>query len=126
MRYRWVNQNQTYVHVVGGGYLWSTKVNANSIGNRFYDAMTEAALGDVGFTFCDPQIKAIGVVNGLCESAPKPTEFGTTGEFWANEGWYPPGRFTEIDRPIRPKEQMGTSRYPKSIEHTRALSMHAS
>ena len=89
MRYRWVNQNQTYVHVVGGGYLWSTKVNANSIGNRFYDAMTEAALGDVGFTFCDPQIKAIGVVNGLCESTPKPTEFGTTGEFWANEGWYP-------------------------------------
>ena len=39
MRYRWVNQNQTYVHVVGGGYLCSPKVHANSRGNRFYDRL---------------------------------------------------------------------------------------
>ena len=52
-----------------------------------YDSMTEAAPGDVVFSFCDTYIKAIGVVNGLCESAPKPTEFGNTGEYWANEGW---------------------------------------
>ena len=25
MRYWWVNQNQTYVHEVGGAYLWSSK-----------------------------------------------------------------------------------------------------
>jgi len=64
--------------------------------------MTEAAPGDVVFSFCNTYIKAIGVVNGVCESAPKPTEFGTTGEYWANEGWYLPVRFTEINRPIRP------------------------
>ena len=108
MRYWWVNQNQTYVHEVGGGYLWSPKVNANGRGNRFYDSMTEAAPGDVVFSFCDTHIKAIGVVNGVCESAPKPTEFGTTGEYWANVGWYLPVRFTEINRPIRPKDHMGT------------------
>ena len=34
MRYWWVNQNQTYVHEVGGGYLWSPKVNANGKSNR--------------------------------------------------------------------------------------------
>jgi putative restriction endonuclease len=41
MRYWWVNQ--THVHEVGGGYLWSPKVNANGRSNRFYDSMTEAA-----------------------------------------------------------------------------------
>ena len=48
MNYWWANQNQTYVHEVGGGYLWSPKVNADGRRNRFYDAMTEAAPGDVG------------------------------------------------------------------------------
>jgi len=108
MKYWWVNQNQTYVHEVGGGYLWSPKVNANGRRNRFYDSMTEAMPGDVVFSFCDTYIKALGVVGGICQSAPKPTEFGTTGEYWANEGWYLPVRFTEIDRPIRPKDHMGT------------------
>jgi len=108
MKYWWVNQNQTYVHEVGGGYLWSPKANANGRRNRFYDSMTEAAPGDVVFSFCDTYIKALGVVTGICQSAPKPTEFGTTGEYWANEGWYLPVRFTEIDGPIRPKDHMGT------------------
>jgi putative restriction endonuclease len=108
MRYWWVNQNQTYVHEVGGGYLWSPKINADGRRNRFYDAMTEAYPGDVVFSFCDTYIKAVGVVIGACESAPKPTEFGAAGEYWANEGWYLPVRFTEINRPVRPKDHMET------------------
>jgi len=103
-----VNQNQTYVHEVGGGYLWSPKVNANGRRNRFYDAMTEAAPGDVVFSFCDTHIKAVGIVIGTCQSSPKPTEFGAAGEYWANEGWYLPVRFTELSRPIRPKDHMNT------------------
>ena len=106
MRYWWVNQNQTYLHEVGGGYLWSPKVNANGRRNRFYDSMTEAAPGDVVFSFCDTLIKAIGVVNGYAQSAPKPTEFGTTGQYWADEGWYLPVRFEELSRPLRPKDFM--------------------
>ena len=31
MRYWWVNQNQTYRHDIGGGYLWSPKRNANGV-----------------------------------------------------------------------------------------------
>jgi hypothetical protein len=108
MNYWWVNQNQTYVHEVGGGYLWSPKVNANGRRNRFYDAMTEAAPGDVVFSFCDTYIKAVGIVIGTCQSSPKPTEFGAAGEYWANEGWYLPVRFTEISRPIRPKDHIDT------------------
>ena len=108
MNYWWVNQNQTYVHEVDGGYLWSPKVNANGRRNRFYDSVTEAAPGDVVFSFCDTYIKAIGVVSGSCQSSPKPTEFGATGEYWANEGWYLPVRFTELSMPIRPKDHMDT------------------
>ena len=108
MKYWWVNQNQTYVHEVGGGYLWSPKVNANGRRNRFYDAMTEAAPGDVVFSFCDTYIKAIGVVVGACQSSPKPTEFGAAGEYWANEVWDLPVRFIELSRPIRPNDHMGT------------------
>jgi hypothetical protein len=68
--------------------------------------MTEAAPGDVVFSFCDTLIKAIGVVNGYAQSAPKPTEFGTTGQYWADEGWYLPVRFEELSRPLRPKDFM--------------------
>ncbi|MEY4139999.1 MAG: hypothetical protein RLZZ371_2181, partial [Pseudomonadota bacterium] len=106
MKYWWVNQNQTYKHEVDGGYLWSPKANADGRRNRFYDAMTETQPGDVVFSFSDTFIKAIGVVTGPHQSAPKPTEFGNAGDYWSNEGWYVPVQYTEIKRPIKPKEHM--------------------
>lgn len=106
MKYWWVNQNQTYQHEVGGGYLWSPKVNANGSRNRFYDAMTETQVGDVIFSFCDTFIKAIGIVSGPCSSAPKPTEFGAVGANWNDSGWFIQVQFTEISKPIQPKKFM--------------------
>ena len=53
MNHWWVNQNQTYVHEVPGGYMWSPKTNSNGARNRFYDAMTETQPGDVVFSFAD-------------------------------------------------------------------------
>jgi putative restriction endonuclease len=107
MNYWWVNQNQTYSHEVGGGYMWSPKTNSNGHRNRFYDSMTEVAIGDTVFSFCDTLIKAVGVVTGPCQSAPKPTEFGATGSYWSAEGWFVPVRFIELTNPIRPKDWMG-------------------
>lgn len=106
MNHWWVNQNQTYAHEVEGGYLWSPKTNSNGRRNPFYDAMTETKAGDVVFSFADTLIKAIGVVTGSCQSAPKPTEFGTTGEYWSNEGWLVPVQFSELRAPIRPRDHM--------------------
>ena len=106
MRTWWVNQNQTYRHEVGGGYLWSPKTNKDGRRSRFYDSMTEAALGDVVLSFSDTQIKAVGVVTGACMSAPKPPEFGSAGSNWSDEGWYLPVRFTELRQPVRPKDHM--------------------
>ena len=61
MRYWWVNQNQTYNHEVGGGYLWSPKKNSNNARNQFYDNMVEVQPGDLIFSFADTLIKANGL-----------------------------------------------------------------
>lgn len=101
-----MNQNQTYKQEIAGDYLWSPKTNSNGGRNRFYDAMKEAEPGDVVFSFCDAQIRAVGVVSDRCDTAPKPVEFGATGTYWSHEGWYLPVQFTELAYPIRPKDHM--------------------
>jgi putative restriction endonuclease len=107
MNHWWVNQNQTYKHEVEGGYLWSPKTKTNGSRNFFYDTMTQTQPGDVIFSFCDTYIKAIGIVTGPHESAPKPTEFGNAGDYWSHEGWYVPVQYIELASPIRPADHMG-------------------
>lgn len=41
MRFWWVNQNQTYLHEIAGGYVWSPKRKANGVINPFYESMRE-------------------------------------------------------------------------------------
>ena len=106
MKYWWVNQNQTYQHEVAGGYMWSPKTKVDGSRNHFYDTMEKTAPGDVVFSFADTFIKAVGVVADACVSAPKPTEFGSTGPSWGNEGWYVPVEFTELATTLRPKDHM--------------------
>ena len=79
MRYWWVNQNQTYRHELGGGYLWSPKRNANGARNPFYESMREVAPGDLVFSFVDTRIAAIGIAESYCYESPKPEEFGGAG-----------------------------------------------
>jgi putative restriction endonuclease len=110
MQYWWVNQNQTYAHEVNGGYLWSPTQNRNGARNVFYDNMTRVEPGDVVFSFCGTFIKAIGVARGRAESSVKPSEFGTVGSNWGNEGWYVPVDFTELRSPIRPKDHIDSLR----------------
>ena len=74
MRYWWVNQNQTYRHEIGGGYLWSPKRKKNGDRNRFYEYMREVAPGDIVLSFKDTRIAAIGIVKSYCYESPKPTE----------------------------------------------------
>jgi putative restriction endonuclease len=106
LRYWWVNQNQTYNHEVGGGYLWSPKKNSNNARNQFYENMVEVQPGDLIFSFADTFIKAIGVAASRGYSSPKPKVFGQTGEYWSDEGWKVDVEFTYVDKPIRPKDHM--------------------
>ena len=103
MRYWWVNQNQTYKAEVQGGFLWSPKTNKGGQRNRFYDNMELVQPGDVILSFCDTQIKAVGVATGQAQGAEKPN-FGSVGDQWHNEGWLVPVEFTEVSNPVRPKD----------------------
>jgi hypothetical protein len=82
MRYWWVNQNQTYHAEVRGNFMWSPKTNANGARNQFYDNMRLVVPGDIVFSFCDTRIKAVGVVTGTAQTAPKP-DFGGAGLNWS-------------------------------------------
>ncbi len=106
MRYWWVNQNQTYRHEIGGGYLWSPKRKANDQRNPFYEAMREVGAGDIVFSFYDTRIAAIGIARSYCYESPKPTEFGTTGANWGPIGWKIDVNFHQLRQRIRPKEHM--------------------
>lgn len=116
MRYWWVNQNQTYKHEVQGGFLWSPKRSKGDRRNPFYDTMAEVRAGDLVLSFCDTQIKAIGVAQGSAESATKPA-FGNVGNQWDNEGWLVPVEFTEVENPVRPKNIIDELRPHLSPKH---------
>jgi putative restriction endonuclease len=106
MRYWWVNQNQTFVHEITGGYLWSPKKNSNGARNQFYENMQLVEPGDIVFSFAGTFIKAIGIASGFAKSSSKPTIFGQAGQNWSQDGWQLPVDFLMVEHPIRPKEHM--------------------
>jgi hypothetical protein len=105
MRYWWVNQNQTFRAETRGNFMWSPKANANGARNPFYDFMQEASIGDVVFSFADTRIKALGIVTGQAQTAPKP-DFGSAGAYWSKEGWFVPVYYVSFDSPVRPKDHI--------------------
>jgi len=105
-QYWWVNQNQTYKAEVGGGYMWSPKVNKGGGFNQFYDYMIQAQPGDLVFSFADTFIKTVGVVTAPARSADKPEEFGKAGDAWDADGWLVQVDYEELNHPIKPKDHM--------------------
>jgi hypothetical protein len=102
-RYWWVNHKQTARQEIEGQYLWSPKTSSNGGRNQFYDNMRRADPGDLVLSFANGLIKWVGRVAEFAFTAPKPTEFGTTGSHWHDEGWLLPVFWTELDPPVRPK-----------------------
>jgi putative restriction endonuclease len=107
MRYWWVNQNQTYIHEVTNGYLWSPKERADGGRNQFYSNMESVLPGDIVFSFAGTFIKAVGIAVGVAQTSNKPKAFGSAGSNWSATGWHVPVDFTIVEHPIRPKEHMG-------------------
>lgn len=106
LRYWWVNQNRTYRHEVGGGFLWSPKRNQNGTRNPSYEFMREVSPGDLVFSFADTRIRAFGLVRSFAHEAPKPAEFGAAGRSWAGAGWRAEVAFHELPTIFRPVEWM--------------------
>jgi len=58
--------------------------------------MREVAPGDLIFSFIDTRIIAVGIAQSYCWESPKPSEFGTAGEYWENIGWKVKVSFTKL------------------------------
>lgn len=110
MAFWWVNHKQTRNHEIRGGYLWSPIRNANGARNQSYDNMALVRPGDIVFSYADGFIGAIGQIIESATTSPKPTEFGTVGDYWANEGWLVDVQFSAAPRPVRPKDHIDAIR----------------
>lgn len=104
MAFWWVNHKQTRELEVRGGYLWSPYRNANGAYNQTYENMKLAKVGDIVFSYAHGTVSAIGHVTATALPSPKPTEFGNTGSYWANEGWLVEVDFREVGKPLHPKQ----------------------
>lgn len=103
MAFWWVNHKQTRDHEVRGGYLWSPMRNANGSYNQSYENMTLVRPGDIVFSYANGRIGAVGRVVERASASPKPSEFGSVGDYWANEGWLVGAYFTHAPKPLSPK-----------------------
>ncbi len=108
MAFWWVNHKQTRDHEVRGGYLWSPMRNANGAFNQTYQNLTLVRPGDIVFSYADRQIGAIGQVTEAASASPKPSEFGTVGDYWSHEGWLVSVYFTPAPKALRPKAHIET------------------
>ena len=67
---------------------WSPKCNANGAKNVTYVNLARCQVVDVVFSYAYAKIGRIGLVESATETAPKPPEFGSTGEYWGiTAGW---------------------------------------
>lgn len=106
-RYWWVNHKQTVTHEVEGKYLWSPKTKKGGRTNKFYENMRLASPGDYVLSFANGRIAFVGQVSELAITAPKPPEFGSAGDAWAEEGWYLPVQWRTLRTPVKPKQFIG-------------------
>ncbi len=103
MAYWWVNQAQTWKHEISGGYMWSPKRNQIGARNQFYENMRQAQAGDLVFAYYKQHIQQLGVVQCPAVSQSKPTDFGTVGDYWGDDGWFVPVEWHSLSAPFRPK-----------------------
>ena len=102
MAFWWVNHKQTVRQETEGGYIWSPKHNANGAKNVTYDNLARCQVGDVVFSYAYAKIGRIGLVASAAETAPKPPEFGITGEYWGDNGWLVRVAWQPLQQPLVP------------------------
>ncbi len=65
--------------------------------------MRIATRGDIVLSYSRQRLRYIGVVTDDAVSAPKPSEFGSKGAYWADEGWMLPVVWRAVPTPLSPK-----------------------
>ena len=56
------------------------------------------------FSYATAKIGQIGLVESAAETAPKPPEFGSTGEYWGDDGWLVRVNWQPLQQPLVPRE----------------------
>lgn len=107
-RYWWVNHKQTVREEIGGQYLWSPKTERNGANSQSYSNMRRASPGDFVLSYANQEIAHVGRVADFAFTAPKPKEFGSVGEYWADDGWLLPVFWTPLSPAVRPKAILET------------------
>lgn len=97
MNFWWVNQGQTSAQEIGGGYLWSPKLQANGQRTKAYDNMKEIEPGDIVLSYANMKVGNYGIATGRAVPSPKPEEFGKLGMYWSNDGWFVPIKWYPIE-----------------------------
>jgi putative restriction endonuclease len=80
------------------------KPKKNGDFNQFYENMRLADSGDIVFSYYTSRIQKVGVVLRTAVTSRKPTEFGTAGSNWSDEGWLVPVEWHDVPTVIRPRE----------------------
>lgn len=104
MRFWWVNHSQTVQQEVDGGYIWSPRRERNGSRSQFYDNLLECQPEDYIISFAKQHIRYLGKISGQSVHAPKPIEFGISGENWDETGWLVPVSWVDVKSPFRPKD----------------------
>lgn len=97
MKYWWVNQNQTAVQEIEGGYLWSPKLGQNGVRLSAYENMKEIEPGDLVFSYSGKRVNYFGIATDRAMSAPKPVEFKNIGSYWSGNGWCVPIKWSPLN-----------------------------
>ncbi|MHB2026499.1 MAG: HNH endonuclease [Elusimicrobiota bacterium] len=105
-RYWWVNQNRTYRHEIGGGYMWSPKRTQNNRRIAYYDNMREVAPGDVIFSYRNQVFAAVGSAISWAYDCIIPEEFSNDRDRWDKNGWRVDVRYTKLNSGIAPNKHM--------------------
>ena len=106
MNYWWVSQNQTHRQEIGGNYMWSPKADKNGKSVQSYTNMTKVSVGDLVFAFYQSKVQSIGIVMHPAVTSPKPEDFGSSGDYWANIGWMVAVSWMPLPKPMAPKQHI--------------------
>ena len=68
--------------------------------------MRIAAPGNFVLSYAHGRVGHVGVITGRVIHEGKPVSFGSTGQYWSNDGWWLPVNWTPLPNPFTPKTRI--------------------
>ena len=82
-----------------------------------YENMKHIEPGDLIFSYHGQKIANYGIATDRAIPAPKPTEFGKTGSYWADAGWCVRVEWSPLEPVERDRVAAGVERYFRRLEN---------